>query len=142
MPYWMAVAGEYALCWPAVPVSQLTYHPISRRNAFQPVPHTQANQGEETLNPKITLIIEQVFPQIVDRHISTRSSLQSVLEGLDRYRTMGYQVIGNLPAGEREQNQKALDDAHAAAIRRLNEFHEHEMKITGLSVRSDSTDAS
>jgi hypothetical protein len=109
---------------------------------YHPVPHTEHYQGEETLNPKIALIIEQFFPRIVDRHIRTRSSLQSALEGLDRYRTMGYQAIRNLPEEEREQNRKILDDAHAAAVRRLEEFHEHERGMTGLSVRSDSTDTS
>jgi len=109
---------------------------------YHPLPHTESYQGEETLNPKITLIIKQVFPQIVDRHISTRSSLQSAREGLDRYRTMGYQTIRNLQEEEREQNRKALDDAHAAAVRRLEEFHEHERTMTESSARSGSTDAS
>lgn len=109
---------------------------------YHPKPHTKFYQGEKTLNPKIWLIIEQFFPQIVDRHIRTRSSLGSALEGLDRYRTMGYQVIRNLPEEEREQNRKVLDDAYAAEVRRLEEFHEHERKMTGLSVRSDSTDTS
>jgi hypothetical protein len=109
---------------------------------YHPIPHNEHYQGEETLNPKITLIIEQIFPQIIDRHIRTRSSLQSTREGLDRYRTMGYQTIRNLPEEEREQNQKALDDAHAAAVRRLEEFHEHERTMTGSSARSGSTDAS
>ena len=84
----------------------------------------------ETLNPKITLIIEQFFPQIVDRHISTRSPVRSTLEGLERYRNMGYQVIRNLSGEEREENRKALDDAYAAAVGRLKEFHDQE---TGLS---------
>jgi hypothetical protein len=53
---------------------------------------------------------------------------------------MGYQMIGNLPAEEREQNQKALEDAHAEAVRRLKEFHEPEMEMTGPSSRSDLTD--
>ncbi len=84
----------------------------------------------ETLNPKITLIIEQFFPQIVDRHISTRSPVRSTLEGLERYRNMGYQVIRNLSGEDREENRKALDDAYAAAVGRLKEFHDQE---TGLS---------
>jgi hypothetical protein len=54
----------------------------------------------------------------------------------------GYQVIRNLPAEEREQNQETPGDAHAAALRQLKEFREHEIEIPGLSVRSDSTDAS
>ena len=109
---------------------------------YHPIPQTRTYRGEETLNPKIALIIEQVFPQIVDRHIRTRSSLQSAREGLDRYRTMGYQTIRNLPEEEREQNQNALDDAHAAAVRRLEEFHEHEPEMTGSPARSGSTDTS
>jgi hypothetical protein len=133
---------RYVLCWPADPVSQLTIIQYQEEMLYHPLPHTKSYQGEETLNPKITLIIEQVFPQIVDRHISTRSSLQSAREGLDRYRTMGYQAIRNLPEEERGQNRKALDDAHAAAYRRLEEFHEHERTMTESSARSGSTDAS
>lgn len=96
----------------------------------------------EKLNPKITLIIEQFFPQIVDRHISTRSSVQSTLEGLERYRTMGYQVIRNLRGEDREENRKALDDAYAAAVMRLKEFHEKEMELPEFSAGSGTSDAS
>ena len=104
--------------------------------------HTAICQVSGTLNPKVSLIIEQFFPQIVNRHILTRSSVQSALEGLDRYRSMGYQAIGHFPEGEREENRKALDEAFAAAVRRLNEFHDQEADMTGLPAEYWSTDAS
>ncbi|GEM_PF-1004198 len=95
-----------------------------------------------TLNPKVSLIIEQYFSQIVDRHIRTRSSLQSAIEGLDRYRAMGNQTLLNFPEGEREENRKALDDGYAMAILRLKEFHEQEADMTGPLAGSGSVDTS
>ena len=96
----------------------------------------------ETLNPKIMLIIEQFFPQIVDRHIRTRSSLQSALESLDRYRALGCQAIRNLSNEDREANMKVLDEAYHAAVRRLKEFHDQESEMSGMSGGSGSTEAS
>jgi hypothetical protein len=84
------------------------------------------NRGRCLLNPKIYLIIDQFFPKIVDYHIRTRSPEQAAREGLERYREMGYQIIGRLPPEQQEENRQALDTAFASSIHQLEEFHARE----------------
>jgi hypothetical protein len=98
------------------------------------------NRGNFMLNPKIYLIIDQFFPNIVDYHIRTRSPERAAREGLLRYREMGYQTIGRLPPDQQEENRQALDLAFAESIRQLEEFHAMEegekQKKAGSNIES------
>lgn len=89
----------------------------------------------QDMNPKVTMIIEEFFPKIVDTHIRTRSPVDTTRKSLERYRAMGLQAIRNLPAESHEENRQALDLAYQAALKKLDEFHNrettHESSILG-----------
>jgi hypothetical protein len=89
------------------------------------------------LNPKIYVIIDQFFPNIVDHHIRNRSSEQEAREALLRYRDMGYQTIRRLPADQQEENRMILEEAFASSIQQLEEFHAREGGREGKGARSD-----
>jgi len=83
------------------------------------------------MNPKVKMIVGEMFPHIVERHMKARLSIESTERSLDSYRKMGYDAIRNLPPGERELNEKALDAAYDASIQQIREFHARE-KAAGL----------
>ncbi|MCU0632482.1 MAG: hypothetical protein MUC66_05865 [Methanolinea sp.] len=93
------------------------------------------------MNPKVKIIIEEFFPKIVETHIRTRSSIETTQQSLDRYRTMGLQVIRNLPVDAQEEETNALDQAYKSAIARLDEFHSSESSSAGASLPKDTPES-
>jgi len=85
----------------------------------------------EKMNPKVKMIVEETFPRIVERHVRTRVAIESTERSLDSYRKMGHDAIRNLPPGERELNEKALDSAYNASGQQVHDFHARE-KAAGL----------
>lgn len=85
----------------------------------------------EKMNPKVTLIIGETFPKIIERHIRTRPTVESTQKSLDSYRRMGYASVKNLSPEERELNEKALDTAYAASMQQLHDFHACEKSHSG-----------
>ena len=78
------------------------------------------------MNPKVKIIIEELFPKVIETHIRMRSSIEATKKSLDRYRTMGLQAIRNLPDETQLENRQALDSAYEAALKSLDEFHSQE----------------
>ncbi|MDD1707428.1 MAG: hypothetical protein LUO81_04440 [Methanoregulaceae archaeon] len=64
------------------------------------------------------------------------------MEGLERYRNLGYQCLQKFPPEEIEENKQALDEAFSDSVRRLEEFHGHGKAGSGSSIRSDISDSS
>jgi hypothetical protein len=64
------------------------------------------------------------------------------MEGLKRYRDLGYKALRKFPPEEIEENKQALDEAFTDSVRRLEEFHGHGKAGAGSSVRSDISDSS
>jgi hypothetical protein len=102
----------------------------------------KGHQEASLTNPKVMLIIEEVFPRIIEAHIRNRFQPESTRAGLERYRTMGYQAIRNLPEEEMQENRDALEKAFADSIRKLEEFHSSEACARQDLVSQDSTDSS
>jgi hypothetical protein len=63
------------------------------------------------------------------------------MEGLERYRNLGYKALQKFPPEEIEENRQALDEAFTASVRRLEEFHGHGKTGPGSPVRSDLPDS-
>jgi hypothetical protein len=90
------------------------------------------------LNPKIYLIVDQFFPQIIEHHFRNRSPEEAAKEALLRYREIGYQTIRRLPAEEQEENRVVLEEAYASSIKQLVEFHAREGGREGKGAQSDA----
>lgn len=90
------------------------------------------------INPKVMVIIEQFFPNIIQHHIRTRSSLQSARDGLVRYRDLGYRTIERLSPDQQDENRKALDEAYTYSVKQLEGFHAREQAPVTEEVQSDT----
>jgi hypothetical protein len=64
------------------------------------------------------------------------------MEGLERYRDLGYKALRKFPHEEIEENKHALDEAFTDSVRRLEEFHGHGKAGSRSPVRSDISDSS
>lgn len=93
------------------------------------------------MNPKVRIIVEEFFPKIIETHIRTRSSIETARVSLERYRTMGLQVIRNLPAGMKEEDQAFLEEAYRAAVARLEEFHGRESASPSSTVSQENSES-
>lgn len=98
-------------------------------------------KDEQDMNPKVTIIIEEFFPKIVDTHIRTRSSVETTRKSLEQYRGMGLQAIRNLPAESQEENRQALDLAFQEAVQRLEEFHDRETSLGSSILKTPSEES-
>ncbi len=69
--------------------------------------------GDAILNPKVTMIIRQCFPLIIQRHekgpISEEASIGR-----------GYDAIRKLPDDEKERDQKEIDTAFQEAVEKIH----------------------
>jgi hypothetical protein len=77
--------------------------------------------GDATLNPKVTMIIGQCFPLIIERHEKDPISEEASIGSLERYRKMGYDAIRNLPEPERERDRKEIDTAYHESVEKIRE---------------------
>lgn len=93
------------------------------------------------MNPKVRIIVEEFFPKIIETHIRTRSSIETARVSLERYRTMGLQVIRNLPAGMKDEDLSILEEAYRAALGRLEEFHGRESASSSSTVGQESSES-
>jgi hypothetical protein len=86
----------------------------------QPTPSSQ--EGDGILNPKVTMIIHQCFPLIIERHEKDPVSSEISIGSLERYRKMGYDAIRNLPEAEKERDRRAIDDAFQESAEKIHEI--------------------
>jgi len=71
------------------------------------------------MNPKVTMIITQCFPLVIDRYEKDPVSPEASIGSLERYRKMGYDAIRNLPQDEKERDQRAIDAAFQESAERI-----------------------
>ena len=91
------------------------------------------------MNPKVTMIISQCFPLVIERYEKDPSSPDVSIGSLERYRKMGYDAIRNLPQEEKEQNQRAIDAAFQESADRIQRLVDQR---TRQPVEQDADDRS
>lgn len=82
----------------------------------------------QPLNPKVTMIINQCFPLIVERQERDPVSPEQSIGSLERYRKMGYDAIRHLPEEERERDQREIDSAFQESVNRIHQIERVMMK--------------
>ena len=106
-------------CLGSVGYDELPYHFLPKSDIYyrQLTPSQQA--GDAILNPKVTMIIHQCFPLIIERHEKDPISEEASIGSLERYRKMGYDAIRNLPETERERDRKEIDTAYQESVEKI-----------------------